>query len=90
MVALVILGIVLVIAFARINPWLTAMLISGVIGYVIGSVFMAYGHTPAWVLPANIVIWIVGSTPGIAGFLITIVPPRRRRDDYPRRPARMG
>jgi hypothetical protein len=88
--ALVILGILVLIVFSRVNPWLTAMLVSGVIGYAIASFFMAHAMVPGWVLPASIVFWIVAATPGIAGFLMTIIPTRRRRDADSGRPDRVG
>jgi hypothetical protein len=90
MAALVILGIVVLIVFSRVIPWLTAMLISGSIGYIIASFFMAHARVPGWVLPASILFWVVAATPGIAAFIMSVIPPRRRRDVDSRRPDPVG
>lgn len=77
MVGLVILMIVVLIFLARINPWLTGILISGCIGYAVSWIFVKYG-APSWVIPAGILLWVVMASPEITSLLMTIIPPRRK------------
>jgi len=77
MAGLVIL-IVILIMLSRVNPYLTAIAISGAIGYALASFFVKYG-APAWVIPTGTILWICAATPGITGFLMTIIPPRKRK-----------
>jgi hypothetical protein len=78
-------GLVLVIAavifMARINPYLTSILISGIVGFLFMKLFIRLGNAPLWLVPIGIIFWIAVASPPIADLLKSVVPPRRKREE---------